>query len=335
MDEYIIYLKGDVSGKSSKDKGHKEITVQLSPTTVEAGVYSGKLKLQVDKTGRVLHIEELKEIDKIAELLSGEGVLYVKNGKVEYVSLDSLKTEPVEIKYPVTSVNGKTGDVTIEPEVFTQTYKKGDYSYSDINGIEMAEPGCVVFDGNKITSVKKETPKEVTIKITGDVTGEGYENIKLTLNNVSVEKGGTGADNKTDALLNLWPTESSSLVVRSGNTFNTIDNKLNKGFLVQEVGGLPTFSEIGISDLPQIPIDKTSGVLPVSRGGTGVDNFTTDGFMFVENNEISVIPIPKEILNNIADTLKKLQAKIEEQDNYIKNVELSLNDQFKILKKSL
>lgn len=332
MDDYIIYLEGDVSGKSTKAKGHKTITVQLSPTTVEAGVYSGRKEITVDKSGRVTNIKMIPEVDVLKEITSRDGILYTENGELKYISAEELLPKPQVIEYPVNTVNGKKGDVVIEIPEFKQEYKSGDYDISMISGVELSQ-GFLFSDGNKIFSKEIEHPKQPVFKLQGDVEGSGEETIDVKIKTVPVEKGGTGVETLEEAKTKLWPGELDSVTINTARGFVSVKNDAGKKFLTQEEGSLPKYSSITQQDLPEIPVEKVVGCTPVSKGGTGVTSFSKQGLVFVYGDRLESSSIKEEDILSLFDEIKKLNKKVQDLEVYSREIELRLGDEIKHLKK--
>lgn len=330
MDEYIIYLEGDVVGKSTKEQGHKKIVVNLKPTTVESGTYSGKLKLNVDKTGRITYIEKIEETDPLSVVTSLNGILYVEDGKIKSIDKADLTPEQTPVEYPVTSVNGQKGDVVIEIPAFKQTYKKGDYSINQISGVSLGK-GVLKSDGEKIFSVEETEEQPVTLTIDGDVEGSGVigkEKIKLNLNTVPVSKGGTGAKTKKEAILNLWPGEDNCIVIKTKEGFSSVKNEEARGFLIQESDGLPSFGKISAADLPSMSFALFSDILPVSKGGLGTI-FQEEGFVYHDNGQMMIMPATKESLDSLFAKVEELTKKVKTLEEYTTNIELTLRDEIR------
>lgn len=334
MDEFIIYLEGDVSGKSTKQLGHKKIVTNLSPTTVEAGTYSGELEITVDGKGRVLNIKSLDKKDALFEIKKEDGFIFVKDGKITSLKKEEIVQKEKEVIFPVTSVNGQRGDVTLNIPQFKQEYKTGDYHINMISGVDLRYSGFLYSDGNSIfvKEIEKQEPQSIAIE--GDAQGFGTNKIDIKLKTVSVENGGTGVTTKEEAKKVFWPGEKNSLVYSTNTGFSSLRNESGKKFIAQEEGGEPFYTEISQADLPNITHDKLSGIIPVYKGGTGVSGFSKNGIMFVENNHISVFEMgPKDILS-VFEINKKLEEKVNSLENYIRNIELRLGDEIKTIKKN-
>jgi hypothetical protein len=329
MEDFIIYLKGDIVGKSTKADGHKTIIASLVPTTVEAGTYTGKLEITVDKTGRITSISTIEETNPLTPILSGSGLIYVDNGQISFVDKEELTHKPVTVEIPVKSVNGKTGDITIDIPEFKQTFNNGDYDIKQISSVKLGK-GVLMSDGDTVFTEEVKNPEPALITISGDAEGEGFEHIHLKLLNVPIEKGGTGATTKDDAIKNLWPENQKGVLIRTNSEVKSIENTGSKKFLTQESGGEPVYSEISLQDLPQIPHSKLH-VIPLEKGGTGKTSFT-DGIILVKNGEFTTIS-EKDILSAIDNNLAVLSAELESLTEYTRNIERTLSSRVEDLSK--
>ena len=132
--EFQIELKGDVTGKSTKEVGNKVFITNLSNTSVTSGTYSGKLKITVDQKGRITDIAEIEDTKELPDISKETGVLVVENGVILVENRENFKPVTVERTSGVSSFNGQTGDVVLESHKCEKhTPSKGDYSIDQIN----------------------------------------------------------------------------------------------------------------------------------------------------------------------------------------------------------